>query len=85
MGAAKSVRCGRDARAHGLRTSNNLGSLLRHVGDLEGARAQLERALEISEAALGPDHPGVATVRSNLNSVLQALQEATPDGPTPAV
>jgi hypothetical protein len=23
MGAAKSVRCGRDARAHGLRTSNS--------------------------------------------------------------
>jgi hypothetical protein len=41
---------------------------------------QLERALAIGEAALGPDHPNVATIRDNLDGVLQALQEAPPKG-----
>jgi len=43
------------------------------VGDLPGAREQLERALAITEAALGPDHPDVATRRGNLGSVLWDL------------
>jgi hypothetical protein len=42
----------------------------------------LERALEIGEAALGPDHPTVAVYRSDLDSVLQALQEASPEEPS---
>jgi hypothetical protein len=37
--------------------------------------AQLERALAIGEGALGPDHPTVVTIRDNLGSVLQDLQE----------
>jgi hypothetical protein len=41
----------------------------------------LERALEISEAALGPDHPTVATIRSHLSGVLKALGEEPPKGP----
>jgi tetratricopeptide (TPR) repeat protein len=41
--------------------------------DLEGARFQFEQALEISEAALGPDHETVATWRNNLGNVLQDL------------
>ena len=41
--------------------SSALGVVLQDLGDLEGARVQLERALEISEAALGPDHPTLAT------------------------
>ena len=36
-------------------------------------REQYERALAIGEAALGPDHPDVATYRNNLGSVLRAL------------
>jgi hypothetical protein len=52
---------------------------------LAGARAQLERALEISEVALGADHPTMTTIRSNLGSVLQALQEAPPEGPASAL
>ena len=36
---------------------NDLGGVLQDLGDLEGARAQLERALEISEAALVGRHP----------------------------
>src|SRR5919106_6826600 len=37
---------------------------------LEGAGEQDERALAIGEAALGPDHPHVATIRDNLDAVL---------------
>jgi hypothetical protein len=49
---------------------------------LKGARVQLERALAIGEAALGPDHPTVATIRSNLAGVLGALQgEASGEDP----
>jgi hypothetical protein len=50
-------------------------------GCLEGAGDQEERALEIGEAALGPDHPTVAALRDNLSGVLQAPQDATAEGP----
>jgi hypothetical protein len=45
---------------------------------LEGAGEQDERALAISEAALGPDHPVAAAYRGNLAGVLAALQEEAP-------
>jgi Flp pilus assembly protein TadD len=51
----------------------NLGSLLQELGDLDGARVQMEWALAIDEAALGPDHPDVAALRNNLGRVLQDL------------
>jgi hypothetical protein len=60
---------------------SNLGSVLQALGDLEGARVQFERALASGEAALGPDQPYVATYQGNLDGVLQALQEASPEGP----
>ena len=47
--------------------------MLRDLGDLAGARTQYELALRIGEAALGPDHPDVGTMRSNLGLVLQNL------------
>ena len=47
--------------------------MLQALGDLAGARTQYERALQISEAALGPDHPDVGARRDNLGSVLQDL------------
>ncbi len=52
---------------------NNLGSVLRDLGDLAGARAHYERALGIDEAAYGPDHPEVAIRVNNLGFVLQDL------------
>jgi tetratricopeptide (TPR) repeat protein len=52
---------------------DDLGRVLRALGDFPGARSQFERALAIHEAALGPDHPSVATDRSNLGLVLQDL------------
>jgi hypothetical protein len=58
---------------------NNLGGVLRALGDLAGARAQLERALEIGEAALGPDHPNVAIYRDNLAVVAAELGESGDD------
>jgi hypothetical protein len=45
----------------------------------------LERALEISEPVLGPDHPTVAAIRGNLDVVLQALKDAPPEGSTTSV
>ncbi len=55
-------------RARGLLLS--LGRHLRMVADLAGAKQADERALEIDEARLGPDHPNVATDLSNLGVVL---------------
>jgi Flp pilus assembly protein TadD len=36
---------------------NNLGLVLTDLGDLDGARAEHERAVEIAQATLGPNHP----------------------------
>ena len=47
--------------------------MLQDLGDLAGARTQLERAVQISEAALGPDHPTIGARRNNLGVVLQDL------------
>ena len=52
-------------------TTNNLGLVLKDLGDLAGARAALERALAIDEAAFGPDHPKIQTVWENLASLPQ--------------
>jgi tetratricopeptide (TPR) repeat protein len=42
-------------------------------GQYRQARPIAERALAVTEAACGPDHPTVAAYRSNLGSVLQTL------------
>jgi Tfp pilus assembly protein PilF len=55
---------------------NNLGMVLHDLGDLDGASVQLERALEISEATLGPDHPNVAVTRANLAAAAAELDES---------
>ena len=46
--------------------------MLKALGDLAGAKAALERALKIDEAAYGSDHPMVAIPVNNLGGVLQA-------------
>ena len=51
--------------------------MLQDLGDLTGARTQYERALQISEAALGPDHPNIGIRRNNLGRVLQDLGDLT--------
>ncbi len=52
---------------------NNVGSVLRDLGDLIGAKACYERALKIDEVINGPDHPMVATTINNLGLVLRDL------------
>ena len=51
------------------RDVNNLGLVLRDLGDLDGARATYERALQIRREFLGDDHPLTVKVRNNLNSL----------------
>jgi hypothetical protein len=52
---------------------SNLGNVLADLGDLTSARAEHERALEIGQATLDPDHPTIAVLRRNLDHVLQRL------------
>ena len=51
---------------HGLR-----GNVLLEMNDVAGARKSFERALAITEAAYGPDHPTVAANLNNLGSIRQ--------------
>jgi Flp pilus assembly protein TadD len=52
---------------------SNLGSVLQDLGDVAGARNELERAVALFEAALDLDHPEVATARTKLGVVLRDL------------
>jgi len=52
---------------------SQLGSVLRQLGDLAGARTHQERALEITQATLGPDHSNMAAIRDNLDTVVRQL------------
>jgi len=52
---------------------DNLGIVLRRLGELAAARDYHQRALAIFEARLGPDHPDVATSLGNLGNVLRRL------------
>jgi len=45
---------------------NNLGLVLQDSGDLKGARANFEQALQILEMSLGKDHPKTQLVKENL-------------------
>ncbi len=56
---------------------SNLGTHLQVVAEYSGAKAAFERALRISEAAFGPDHPTVAIRVNNLGKLLVALGEYT--------
>ncbi|MFL5881100.1 MAG: tetratricopeptide repeat protein [Actinomycetota bacterium] len=40
---------------------------------MAGARTHHERALEVGQATLGPDHPDIVLYRRNLDDVLQQL------------
>ncbi len=54
-------------RASGLLLT--LGNHLRMVADFPGAKAAVERALEILEKVYGSDHPNAEIVRRNLSSL----------------
>jgi tetratricopeptide (TPR) repeat protein len=53
--------------------ANNLGSVLKDLGDLPNARQCFERALKIDERIYGPEHPHVAMRAGNLGKVLRDL------------
>jgi len=60
---------------------NNLGALLKNMGQYEEARPFYERALAIREEQLGPQHPSTATSLNNLGELLRAMgqyEEARP-------
>jgi Tetratricopeptide repeat len=56
---------------------NNLGLMLRALGDLSGARAAYQRALRIFEAHLGGAHPSTQTVQRNLEALALGRPDAT--------
>jgi tetratricopeptide (TPR) repeat protein len=52
-----------------------LGRALRDLGDLEGARRELEQALGILTGSMGDDHPQVAMLRGTFAQVLRRLDD----------
>jgi tetratricopeptide (TPR) repeat protein len=54
-----------------------LGVYLRSRAQFSSARDLLERALQIEEAAYGPDHPDVASTLSNLGNILYEQGDLT--------
>ena len=63
----------RDAMANASWLLNRAGTYLYVGARLGDAKALLERALAIDEAAYGPDHPAVATDLNNLALILRDL------------
>jgi hypothetical protein len=59
------------------RDVNNLGTVLRELGDLAGARAAYERAPRIFEAHHGAAHSSTKTVQHNLAGLAQGQPDAT--------
>lgn len=55
----------------GAKLSNELGSHLQMIGHLEAARPYFERALDIREQVLGPEHPDTAQSLNNLALLLK--------------
>jgi hypothetical protein len=45
-----------------------LGPVLADLGELDGAHAALQRALEIADAAYGPDHEATRATRQALEA-----------------
>src|SRR5207245_9408438 len=57
------------------RDLTKLSLALRNLGDYPGALNRLERALDITKASLGDDHPDVASIRGHLGGVLHKLDD----------
>jgi hypothetical protein len=55
---------------------NNLGFLLKALGDLSGAQFHYERALAIFALRLGPDDPRTKIVQENLENLESMRQSA---------
>ena len=62
--------CVRRVNTHGLTIRvNNLGGVLKALGDLPGAKAAYARALKILQKLLGDDHQNTRLVRGNFDSL----------------
>jgi len=48
-------------------TLNNLATIYRYKGNYSAALEAYKKALEITEASLGSDHPSVIAIRKNLD------------------
>jgi tetratricopeptide (TPR) repeat protein len=58
---------------HAANLHGNLGRYLSKIADYQGAKVAYERALQIDEAALGPDHQEVSGRVNNLGKILMDL------------
>ena len=59
------------------RSLNNLASLYQAQGDYARAEPLYRRSLAIWEKALGPEHPDVATIRENLETLYRATKRSS--------
>jgi tetratricopeptide (TPR) repeat protein len=57
------------------RFHNNLATVLKNLGDYDGAKDLLEKAVMSNEKNFGTEHPATSTSYSNLATVLQDLGE----------
>jgi tetratricopeptide (TPR) repeat protein len=64
---------GDDDGATQAHLANHLGAALANAGELEAARQQHERGLQMMEQALGVEHPDVALQLNNLGTTLNRL------------
>jgi tetratricopeptide (TPR) repeat protein len=55
------------------RTLENLSTVLRDMGDYEGAKLGCLKALEINKRSFGEDHVEYATTLSNISTVLRVM------------
>ncbi len=70
--AATATTRARDDRLRGA-LENHIGGAKLRRGDYRQALAHFERAVELRRAALGPDHPDVASSLSNAGAALRSL------------
>ena len=56
-------------------SQNNLAIVLKDLGDYEGAKGLLDKAVASPEKNLGPDHPTTAVRYSNLALVLMNVKK----------
>ena len=66
------VARGEGDEKHEAPLAGQLGLVLLHKGDLDGALSYSQRALKIDEKVYGPDHPQVANDANNIGQILRA-------------
>jgi tetratricopeptide (TPR) repeat protein len=72
LGHLERIGAGEDLRTAGI--LQNLGNVLDAEGRFDEALANYQRSLEIREAALGPDHPDLASSYTSLGLVYGSMR-----------